>query len=320
MNGNNVEDQFAAYEMDFSQFEQKPTQVDDQETDFSKYEQDPQQANALEEPLIIADTVPVTDSVNVAPVKEDLQPETGDTIFEEDDEEEDNDTPITSSELKALISQQAESIELCQTFLTKAKKIFAKCDEDNLPRGLRTVIRNLVSTHSVFVATKLLYDTYVKIDVEPLLQTIAKSKLKKWGINASRTLNAHAESLSANLKELKNLVKNGEDRATLNLHTRLIKQQTKAFIDNAKMQAEAFSKTLDAFPLGNGQLVMLQLFNENGDSMQVECVDRTLQITETAQSLTTDASEMLQAVQQKNIQTIAALQKKMIETTHNNNF
>lgn len=317
MNGNSQEDQFAAYEMDFSLFEQKPQRVDDQEMDFSQYELKPKQEDVVEKPLTEETTI-IADSANSLPGEEDVLPAEEDTNYEDDEEEEEEAvTPLTSSELKDLTKQQAESAALCQTFLDLSKYIAAKCDEDNMPRGLRTVIRDLTGTHSVFVATKLLYDTYTQMDVEPLLQTIAKSKLKKMGVNASRTLNAHAESLTANLNQLDDLVDNGEDRATLSLHTRLIRQQTKALADNAQKQAEAFSKTLDAFPLENGQLVMLQLFNENGDSLQIECVDRTMQLSETAQSLTADATEMLQAVQQKDMRVIAALQKKMIETTHN---
>jgi len=323
MNEKSLEEQFAAYEMDFSQFEKKPQLVDDLDMDFSQYEQEPQQAKTLEEQFAPADVAALTDSTNEAPDEEDVQPVTydvdNDEGEEEEEEEEENVTPLTSSDLETLISQQEEAIELCDKLRNQAKQLSAMCDDDNMPRGLRTVIRNLVNTDSVFVATKLLYETYVQIDVEPLLQTIEKSKLKKWGIIAVRTLKAHEESLTANLKKLENLIDDGEDRAALVLQTRLIKQQTSAIMDNAQKQAEAFSKTLDDFPLENGQLVMLQTFNEGGTRFQKECVDRTLKLSETAMALTADAKEMLQAVQQNNLRVIADLQKKMIEATYTYN-
>ena len=103
------------------------------------------------------------------------------------------------------------------------------------------------------------------------------------------------------------------ERPSANLRTRIVKGQSTVLLTYAVQQAEALAHTIDAFPLENGDLLLLSMIAGKGDIDIMTSIDKTMCMANSAQVLTADAPTMLKAIQENNQKTICLLQQRLIE-------
>lgn len=276
---------------------------------------------SAEKPTPEMPEVPATDDagkVDVQPAADDKKPwwmEDASALQESPDPK-----PLTKEDLELMAKQQEAAATIAAELLQQARQIIDNAEGKRLPRGLRAIATHLSDTRSVLTATKALVETYIKIDVQPLFQTIKKNRLKTTATVTANTLNSHADTMREGFADLTAMMAETDDRPSLNLRTRIIKGQTTAINNFAVEQAKAFYDTANAFPLQGEALLLLCLLGEEHDEDTQTAIDDTLRLTDAPLPLTADAPEMRKAIQRKDERAISSLVKKTAEARANWQF
>ena len=203
---------------------------------------------------------------------------------------------LTGDDLTRLAIQLTKAIEAAESLSEQAHRML-NCHEDiRLPKGLRTTSSLLQDLNDVLIATEALVNLYLEIGIEPLYQTVDDSRLKTTINNTTRTLMAHVPTMQEGLDDVENAMTDGYDRPSANLRIRIVKGQTKVINTLALQQAQALVHTVEAFPLENGSLQLLCLFEEKGDETIMTAIDHALSLGGAVEVPVADAPTMLEAV------------------------
>lgn len=216
---------------------------------------------------------------------------------------------LTSEDLAKLGIQLMKAIEAAKPLSERAHRM-VNCHENiRLPKGLRTTSSLLQDLNDVLIATKALIELYLEIGIEPLYQAIDDSRLKTAINNTTRTLSAHVPTIQEGLNDVEKAMTEGYDRPSANLRIRIVKGQAKVINTLALQQAQALAQTMEAFPLENGSLQLLCLFEEKGNETIMAAIDHALSLGGAVEVPVANAPTMLEAVlcnDQKAVDTIIA--------------
>ena len=302
MGATNWEDEFAKYDFDLNKDKGKADKVEKQ---FDTFELNDE---ALEN----------SHRVEGEKTSESIPSEVNEEWHEADQADDDKkaseiiENLITLEELQLLSIQQKSCEKIANDLHEKAQHIISLCAECQQPKGIRTIVRYLKYAEDVALATRVLFDLYIKENLTEAFQSIGTSKLKSKATNTFRTIQAHEPSLKEGFEVIAEMT-NEEDRQTLNLRTRIIKEQVSSLHNFTKSQASAFSKAIDCFPSENGSLDLLKKISEKEDKKVNASIDETLKLADTIKVMVEDAPLMLQALQRNDTDTIVNLQKKLID-------
>ncbi len=220
--------------------------------------------------------------------------------------------PLTLNDMEKMEAQVEESLTSIIPLRNQAQRMLKPESDIRLPKGLRTIARNLNQLTDLFIATKAIVKLYMEMGVEPLYQSIDDNKLKSTTSNTSRALLSHLETMQEGLNDIEGMM---GDRPAANLRTRIVKAQTIVLQTNGKMQAQAFAQTIDKFPLKFGALRLLCMIEEMGNKEVMTAVDSTLRQADVVQVPVADAPAMLQAVQKNDQKAVDAIVNRMIQNS-----
>lgn len=221
--------------------------------------------------------------------------------------------PLTREDLEKISNDQRFSEETTIQLRDRVQQLIPLCSGGQLPKGMRTIIRQLGEISDTSVATRALADFYLEFVEEQRYVVFEESKLKSTASHTVRALQAQEPIIQEVLDELEEMIRKGEDRVILNLRTRVIKENLFKVRKKVKDQAVAYSKAIDGFHPEKGALAMLARFAEKGDKVIMACIDGTLDLAETAMVLVEDAPAMLVALDKNDTDTMMRLQKKLID-------
>lgn len=221
--------------------------------------------------------------------------------------------PITKDDMEMLLSQQNTCKEIIHRLHEKTQQIIPLCRKSQQPKGIRIIVKKLKAVMDVSIATKALISNYLETKDTIAFHTIEDSGLKRRATNTYRMVLAHDQSMTEGLEVVENMIKNDEDRMTINLRSCIIKEQALTLYDNAKKQATAFCKAIESYPSDNAPLDVLARFAEKKDEEAMKSIDDTLTIAQTAMVLTEDAPRMIEALNRDDTKTIITLQKNLID-------
>ena len=222
--------------------------------------------------------------------------------------------PLNGDDMTKLADQLEKAISSAIPLRDQAQRMISDHDDIRLPKGLRTTSTLLSGLTDVFIATKSLIDLYLEMGVEPLYQTVDDSRLKTTTTNATRTFLAHVPTMQEGLDNVEKAMEEGYDRPSANLRIRIVKGQTKVCQTLAIQQAQALAQTIESFPLENGALRVLCLFQEKGNQAMMNSMDRTMEIAEHVQVPVADAPAMLEAVRNNDQKAVDAIIRKKLLT------
>ncbi|MBQ4023644.1 MAG: hypothetical protein II612_06550 [Prevotella sp.] len=220
---------------------------------------------------------------------------------------------LTAADLQQMSIHQENYKRVIGEMYNQALKMSAPDTSLRLPKGLRTIVQHLGDIVHVITATKAIIDTYLDISIESLFQSIEENGLKSSVTCFGRLLEANAPTLQAGLNDISSMMDGVYERPSANLRTRIVKGQSTVLLTYAVQQAEALAHTIDAFPLENGDLLLLSMIAGKGDIDIMTSIDKTMCMANSAQVLTADAPTMLKAIQENNQKTICLLQQRLIE-------
>ena len=211
-----------------------------------------------------------------------------------------------------MAAQVEESLTSIIPLRNQAQQMLKAESDTRLPKGLRTIARNLNELTDLFIATKAIVKLYMEMGVEPLYQSIDDSKLKSSTSNTSRALLSHLETMQEGLNDIEGMM---GDRPAANLRARIVKAQTVMLQTHGKIQAQAVAQTIDMFPLKYGALRLLCRIEEKGDKEVMQAMDSTLRQADVVQIPVADAPAMLQAVQNNDQKAVDAIVNRMIQNS-----
>lgn len=220
--------------------------------------------------------------------------------------------PLTLSDMEKMAAQVEESLTSIIPLRNQAQQMLKAESDTRLPKGLRTIARNLNELTDLFIATKAIVKLYMEMGVEPLYQSIDDSKLKSSTSNTSRALLSHLETMQEGLNDIEGMM---GDRPAANLRARIVKAQTVMLQTHGKIQAQAVAQTIDMFPLKYGALRLLCMIEEKGDKEVMQAMDSTLRQADVVQIPVADAPAMLQAVQNNDQKAVDAIVNRMIQNS-----
>ena len=221
--------------------------------------------------------------------------------------------PLTREDLEKISSDQRCCEETTIQLRDRVQQLISLCSGSQLPKGMRSIIRCLGEVSDTSVATRALADFYLESVEEQRYTVFEESKLKSTAFHTVRTLQAQEPVIQEVLGELEDMIRKGEDRVTLNLWARVVKENLLKVRKKAKDQAIAYSKAIDGFHPEKGALAILERFAEKGDKVIVASIDGALDLAETAMVLVEDAPAMLVALDKNDTDTMMRLQKKLID-------
>jgi hypothetical protein len=218
--------------------------------------------------------------------------------------------PLSGDDMTKLANQLEKAINAAIPLRDQTLRIISDHDDIRLPKGLRTTSTLLSDLTNVFIATKALINLYLELGVEPLYQTVDDTRLKTTTTNATRTFMAHVPTMKEGLDDVEKAMEEGYDRPSANLRIRIVKGQAKIAQDLTLQQAQSLAQTFEAFPLENGSLQLLCLFEEKGDEIVIQAIDSALRQGGAIQVPVTDAPAMLKAVNDNDQKAVDAIIRK----------
>jgi len=221
--------------------------------------------------------------------------------------------PINREEWEKLSEQQGICEETVAVLKDKLVSLASVCDPRQKPKGIATILTHLNGVTSCTAATKALVDYYLEVNAAHALQNVEKCNLKFEANNTYQDLQSRKAILQENLDLLEKMIVEGEERFVLNVRTQTIKEHTLRLSIEAKRQAMAFSNVVGVHPSPDGSLALLKRFAERNDKKEMDSIDYTLNMAETAMVLVEDAPAMLTALKNDDTDAIVCLQKKLID-------
>lgn len=224
--------------------------------------------------------------------------------------------PLTGDDMTKLSTRLEKAIETAIPIRDQAEHMIKDHADIRLPKGLRTTSSLLCDVVNVLIATKALIDLYLELGVEPLYQSVDDNRLKTTTANTISTLMAHVPTIKEGLDDVESKMSEGYDRPSANLRIRIIKAQALATQSLAIQQAQALAQTIEVFPLENGALRVLCLFQEKGDQIVMTSMDKTMEIAKHVQMPVADAPAMLEAVRNDDQKAVDAIIRKKLLIPH----
>lgn len=302
------EKEFSVFERDLDVPEGKVATADDLdfshlEMDFSLPEASVEETQATSDPGIIFSKVSEEEPPAVEPTP---------VVIEEPPRH--VHPPLTGDDMTKLATRLEKAIETAIPIRDQAQRMIKDHADIRLPKGLRTTSSLLCDIVYVLIATKALIDLYLELGVEPLYQSVDDNRLKTTTANTISTLLAHVPTIQEGLTDVESKMNEGNDRPSANLRIRIIKAQALTTQSLAIQQAQALAQTIEAFPLENGALRVLCLFQEKGDQIVMTSMDKTMEIAKHVQVPVADAPAMLEAVRNNDQKAVDAIIRKKLLT------
>lgn len=232
--------------------------------------------------------------------------------------EESEPEPWTRDDMEQLSNKLTTTIETTDGFRDKVKQLIPLCDDNQLPKGMRTIIRYFSNISDISTATKALIDYYLETNDEPKFATIQEGELKTMIDTISKMLEIYGQELQEALDKLEEMIRKGEERVVLNQQTRPIKNDVSMFSHYAERQAKAFSKAIESYAPDQDPLPLLERFAVRNDKKVMTCIDNTLNLAGTSIVMVEDAPKMIEALENNDTKAIIELQKKMIDNLFDN--
>lgn len=224
--------------------------------------------------------------------------------------------PLTANDMTKLQSKLAKGIDAASLLHDQAQRIMSGHDDIRLPKGLRTTVKLLADITNVLIATKVIIDLFLELDVEPLYQSVDDCGLKTTTNNTVSTLMTHVPTMEEGFHDVeKAMTEGGYDRPSANLRMRIVKAQAQSTQSLALQQAQALAKVIETFPLENGALRLLCLIKEKGDKVAMGSIDRTMELAEQVEVYVEYAPAMLEAVKKNDQKAVDAIVRKMLDNS-----
>lgn len=274
--------------------------------------------DSIEEPIVIATSLASDDSDDqLSKSNLDEKSDSDADVFPSNDFGKDQPKrepkPWTRNDLERISTHLATCIDTSDGFRDKATRLIPLCADNQLPKGMRTIIHHFSNLSDTAAATKALVDYYLETDDEQRFASIKESKLSMTTNIIGKMLENHGQRLQEGLDELEEMIKNGEERIVLNQKTRNIKKKTSLLNNYAEQQAHAFSKAIESYNPDQDPLPILERFAACNDKKIMTCIDNTLNLAGTSMVLVEDAPKMIEALEHNDTKAIIELQKKMID-------
>lgn len=221
--------------------------------------------------------------------------------------------PLVREALEKMASQQGECHEIVCNWLDRFKQLLSLCEEKQLPKGIRTILKHWGHVSDTALSTKALVDYLLETNEEKKFCILEESKLKQHAFSTYRMVMSYQADTEVALDKLEERIKQGEERHILNLSTQIIKKKTSHLESHVERQAKAYSETLDAYSPAQGALLMQERFANRGDCVVMDSIDNTLNLAGTDFVLTEDAPTMREALEHNDTDTIVRLQQKLID-------